>query len=132
MHDNYYRVLELIEQSTDGMDIDSVEFNELTKEISSFDKRELVRYCQAKLKEIRRQLLFRDFKYFMLGVLLALIIYLALCFLFPEYFPNDLLGVSLILPCVYLVFELRPKNHPLAKQVSKYMNFKSKFSSKKS
>ena len=67
MPDNYDCILDFIEKSTDGMDIDSEEFKKLTKEISSFDKRELRIYCQTKLKKVREQLAFRNFIYAMLG-----------------------------------------------------------------
>lgn len=129
MPDNYERILDFIEKSTDGLNIDSEEFNELMKGLSSFDKRELVIYCQTKLKKVRKQLAFRNFNYAMLGGLLAIILYLPLSYFFPEIIGNNSFQILLILPCVYLVFELRPKNHPLVKQKSKYMKFKSKFSS---
>ncbi len=128
MADNYDRILDFIEKSTDGKNIDSEEFHELIKGISSFDKRELVRYCQAKLKKNAPKLVRRNLKYLILGVFLATLMYIPLSFLFPGLLANNFLTALFVFNCISVVFLLRPKNHPLVKQESKYLKFKSKFS----
>ena len=129
MNDNYYRVLEIIENSTDNINIDTEQVSQLMTKMTKFEKREIVLYCEMKLKKIRKQLFFRDLKYGMLGGLLASILYIPLSYFFPEIIGDNLFQLLLILPCVYLVFCLRPKNPTLVKQESKYKQFKAQFSS---
>ncbi len=128
MADNYYRILEIIENSSDDLNIDNEELSRLMVGMTRFDKNEIVKYCTIKMGKIQTKMWVRDFKYAILGVSLAGLIYIILLLLFPTFIADDFSGLLLILPSVYLVFCLRPKNHTLLEKHSKYKKFKSKFS----
>ena len=129
MADNYYRILEIIENSSDDLNVDSEQLSQLMIEMTRFDKNEIVEYCTMKMEKIRTKMWVRDFKYAILGVSLAGLIYIILLLFVPAFIADDFSGLLLILPCIYLVFCLRPKNHTLFEEHSKYKKFKSKFSS---
>ena len=129
MADNYYRILEIIEKSSDDLNIDNEELRRLMMEMTRFDKNEIVKYCTIQMGKIQKKILVRDLKYTILGVSLAGLIYIILLLLFSTFIVDDFSGLLLVLPSVYLVFCLRPKNHGLLKTHSKYKKFKSKFSS---
>ena len=128
MADNYYRILEIIENSPDDLNIDGEELSQLMMGMTRFDQDEIVKYCTIKMGKIKTKLLVRDFKYATLGVLLAVLIYIILLLLFPAFIADDFSGLLLVLPCTYLVFCLRPKNNTLLETHSKYKKFKTKFS----
>ncbi len=129
MAHNYYRILEIIENSSDDLNIDSEELSRLMVGMTRFDKNEIVKYCTTNMGKIQTKMWVRDFKYSILGVLLAALIYIILFLLFPTFITDNFSGLLLILPCIYLVFCLRPRNNTLLETHSKYKKFKSKFSS---
>ncbi|MDJ0682903.1 MAG: hypothetical protein QNJ18_23960 [Xenococcaceae cyanobacterium MO_167.B52] len=129
MADNYYRILEIIEKSSDAPDIDNEELRQLMVGMTRFDRGEIVKYCTIRMGRIQKKILVRDFKYTIFGVSLAGLIYIILLLFFPVFIADDFSGLLLILPSVYLVFCLRPKNNTLLKTHSKYKKFKTKFSS---
>ena len=128
MADNYYRILEIIENSPDDVNGDNEELRRLMMEMTRFDKNEIVKYCTTKMGKIQKKILVRDFKYTILGVSLAGLIYIILLLLFSTFIADDFSGLLLVLPSVYLVFCLRPKNNTLLEKHSKYKEFKSTFS----
>ncbi len=124
MNNNDYPGVDLVENYPDGENINTEELNQLMLDMTSQEKEQVVIHCKLELRKIRKQLFLRDFKYAILGILFAILLSIALSYLFSEYyFP------LLILPCVYVLFLLRPKNPPVVQKASKYTNFKILFSS---
>ena len=123
MVDNYYKIIDFIENCPDKIDINDKQLNQLIRQTSAYNKTEIVVYCTVKLRKITRQLTLTRYQSLALGVLLAIVLYISL----NEYFVNDFWNAILIFDAIVIGFLIKPNNYLLPKKVSKYKRFRAKF-----
>ena len=124
MVDNYYKIIDFLENCPDKIDINDKRLNQLIRQASVYNKTEIVVYCTVKLRKITKQLTLSRCKSLALGVLLAIVFYTS----FNEYFVNGFWNIILMFDAIVIGFLIRPNNYLLAKKVSKYKRFRAKFS----
>ncbi len=123
MNDNYYKIIDLIENCSNKKDIDNQKLNELVSQTSAYNKTEIVVYCNVNLRKIKDQLFLNNCKFFGLALLLLIISSRIL----NQYFDNEISGI-IILYSIILLFLFKPGNYMLAVKRSRYKRFRAKFS----
>ena len=122
MNDNYYKIIDLIENRSSKKYINNEELNELASQTSAYNKTEIVVYCNVNLRKIKNKLFFDNCKFFGLTLLLLIIS----SGLLNQY--NEFFNINFIIDCIIVLFWVRPGNYILAMKQSRYKRFRAKFS----
>ncbi len=124
MSDNYYKIIDLIENRSNKKKINNQELNKLVSQTSAYNKTEIVVYCNVKIRKIKDKLFFNNCKF--LGIALSLLIISSS--ILNQYFDNKIFNIRFIFDCITVLFLLRPGNYILAIKQSRYKRFRAKFS----
>ncbi len=124
MSDNYYKIIDLIENRSNKKKINDQELNQLVSQTSAYNKTEIVVYCNVKIRKIKDKLFFNNCKF--LGIALSLLIISSS--ILNQYFDTNFFDIQFILECITLLFLLRPGNYMLTIKQSRYKRFRAKFS----
>ena len=73
MSDNYYKIIDLIENWSNKKKINDQELNQLASQTSAYNKTEIVVYCNVNIRKIKDQLFLNNCKFFAITLLLLTI-----------------------------------------------------------
>ncbi len=124
MSDNYYKIIDLIENRSNKKKINDQELNQLVNQTSAYNKTEIVVYCNVKIRKIKDKLFFNNCKF--LGIALSSLIISSS--ILNQYFDTNFFDIQFILECITLLFLFRPGNYMLTIKQSRYKRFRAKFS----
>ena len=124
MSDNYYKIIDLIENRSNKKKINDQVLNQLVSQTSAYNKTEIVVYCNVKIRKIKDKLFFNNCKF--LGIALSSLIISSS--ILNQYFDTNFFDIQFILECITLLFLFRPGNYMLTIKQSRYKRFRAKFS----
>lgn len=82
-----------------------------------------IKYCRKKLRIIGIKTDLRNFIYAIIGVICCIPIYIIIYIFFPILLTRRKLMLLIALGGISIVYLLRPKDYPLAREQKKYLSF---------